>query len=182
MSKNYEELLPEGYKEIFHINAKDKKTGLLFTLFSFILTILPLAIVLPIYLCTRDFKLEISLKSYLYLLGFLVAMITYVILHELVHGIAYKALTKQKLTFGLSWSCAYCGVPNIYVYRKTSIIALIAPFAVFSLVFGGLLVWFYFLNGVLYILMSFLFSIHIGGCVGDLFMFGLFLFKYKDNS
>lgn len=182
MSKNYEEILPEGYKEIFHIDAKDKKTGLVLTLFSLILTILPLAILLPIYFCTKEFKFEFSYRTSLYLLGLAVAMILYMVLHELVHGIAYKSLTKQKLTFGISWSCAYCGVPNIYVYRKASMIALIAPFAVFTLVFGSLVVWFYFLDGTLFFLMSLLFSIHVGGCIGDLYMFTLFLFKYKDKT
>lgn len=61
-------------------------------------------------------------------------------------------------------------------------IALIAPFAVFSVLFIGLLAWFYFIYGLLYIAMAILFSIHFGGCVGDLYMFYLFLFKYKDSS
>lgn len=182
MSKNYEEILPEEYKEIFHIDAKDKKTGLILTLFSLILTLIPLAILLPIYFCTKEFKFEFSYRTSLYLLGLAGAMILYMVLHELVHGIAYKALTKQRLTFGISWSCAYCGVPNIYVYRKSSMIALIAPFAVFSLLFGGLVIWFYFLDGILFLLISLLFSIHIGGCIGDLYMFTLFLFKFKDKT
>ncbi|MCM1131432.1 MAG: DUF3267 domain-containing protein [Roseburia sp.] len=181
MSKNYEKILPEGYNEIFHIDAKNKKTGLVFTLFSLVLTILPLAILLLIYFCTKEFEFELSYKTSLYLLALAIAMILYIVLHELVHGIAYKALTKQKLTFGISWSCAYCGVPNIYVYRKASMIALIAPFTVFSLLFGSLVIWFYFLDGALFFLMSLLFSIHVGGCVGDLYMFTLFLFKYKDK-
>ncbi|MDE6242125.1 MAG: DUF3267 domain-containing protein [Anaeroplasmataceae bacterium] len=182
MSKNYEEILPEGYNEIFHIDAKEKKTGLILTLFSLILTLIPLAILLPIYFCTKKFEFEFSYRTSLYLLGLAVAMILYMVLHELVHGIAYKALTKQKLTFGISWSCAYCGVPNIYVYRKASMIALIAPFTVFGLLFGGLVIWFYFLDGTLFLLMSLLFSIHVGGCIGDLYMFTLFLFKYKDKT
>lgn len=182
MSKNYEETLPEGYKEIFHIDAKEKKTGIILTLFSLVLTVIPLAILLPICFYTIEFTFELSYQTSLYLLGLLIALVLYLILHELVHGIAYKALTKQKLTFGISWSCAYCGVPNIYVYRKASMIALIAPFTVFTLLFGGLLIEFYFLNSILFFLMSLLFSIHVGGCIGDLYMFTLFLFKYKDKT
>ena len=182
MSKNYEEILPEGYKEIFHIDAKEKKTGLVLTLFSLVLTVIPLAVLLPICFLTKEFEFEFSYQTSLYLFGLALALILYLVFHELVHGIAYKALTKQKLTFGISWSCAYCGVPNIYVYRKASMIALIAPFTVFSLLFGGLLIWFYYLNGILFFLMSLLFSIHVGGCIGDLYMFTLFIFKYKDKS
>lgn len=182
MQKNYETILPEGYKEVFHINAKDKKTGLKLTLYSFLLTAIPLAILFPIYLHFQEFQYEISLKTSLYLLGLAVSLILYLVLHELVHGIAYKLLTKQKLTFGISWSCAYCGVPNIYVYRKAAMIALIAPFTVFSLLFVGFIIWFYFYNGLMYFAMSLLFAIHVGGCVGDLYMFILFLFRYKDKT
>lgn len=182
MPKHYELTLPENYKEIYHIDAKDTKTGLILSLWSFVLMAIALGITLPIYLCTKKFTFQFDLTTSLYLLGLAVVMILYLVAHELVHGIAYKALTKQKLTFGISWSCAYCGVPNIYVYRKTSMIALIAPFAVFSILFIGMLVGFYFINGLLYIAMAILFSIHFGGCVGDLYMFYLFLFKYKDSS
>ncbi|MDE6661040.1 MAG: DUF3267 domain-containing protein [Anaeroplasmataceae bacterium] len=182
MKKHFEKDLPEGYTEVFHMNAKDKKTGLLFTLFSLILALIPLAITFPIYFCIKKLP-PIDLTLYcLSLLGFCFSMILYVICHELVHGIAYKILTKQKLTFGMSWSCAYCGVPNIYVYRRASIIALLAPFTLFSLIFIGLLVWFYSFNGWLYVGMAVLFAVHFGGCVGDLFMFFLFLFKYKDKT
>ena len=182
MSKHFEKDLPDGYKEIFHINAKDTKIGLLLTLCSLILAAIPLAILLPIYLCRKEFQFNFDFQTSFYLLGLAGALIIYMVLHELVHGIAYKSLTKQKLTFGISWSCAYCGVPNIYVYRKASIIALIAPFTVFSLIFGSFLIWFYFLDGMLYILMAILFSLHVGGCIGDLYMFILFLFKYKDKT
>ena len=182
MLKHFEKDLPIGYTEVFHINAKDKKTGLLFTLFSFILAFVSLAITLPIYFCTKKLPTIDTTFYYLSLAGFCVGIILYIICHELVHGIAYKILTKQKLTFGISWSCAYCGVPNVYVYRKTAIIALLAPFIVFSLIFIGLLIWFYFLNGWLYLGMSILFMVHFGGCIGDLFMFFLFLFKYKDKT
>ena len=182
MSKHYEEALPEGYIEIYHINAKDTKTGVILNLASLLLMIIPLIVVLPIFFLTKEFKVEDSLQTILFLFGFLVCMILCIIAHELVHGIAYKALTKQKLTFGISWSVAYCGVPNIYVYRKAAMIALMAPFVTFTLFFCGLLVWFYFINSLLYILLSILFAIHFGGCSGDLYMFFLFLFKYKDKD
>lgn len=182
MKNNYESTLPEGYEEIYHINAKENKTALILTLFSFLLTCLPLIILLPIYLCFHEFHLEINFTTSLYLLGLCLALLLYVVFHELVHGILYKIYTRQKLTFGISWSCAYCGVPNIYVYRKTAMIALIGPFVVFSFLFGGLAIWSYFSNGMLYMMFVLLFSIHVGGCVGDLYMFVLFLFKYKDKT
>lgn len=182
MTKHYELELPENYEEIYHINAKDSKTGLFLYIWALILTAIAAGITFPIYLCTKEFSFKIDFFTCLYFLGFAVIMVLYLIAHELVHGISYKILTNQKLSFGISWSCAYCGVPKIYVYRKASMIALIMPFAVFSVLFIGLLVWFYFLNGLLYLLMALMFSLHFGGCVGDLYMFYLYLFKYKDSS
>ncbi|MCQ2122483.1 MAG: DUF3267 domain-containing protein, partial [Fibrobacter sp.] len=61
-------------------------------------------------------------------------MLVYIVLHELVHGAVYKLLTGQKLTFGFKASVAYCGVPDIYVYRRTALAALLAPFVVFDIV------------------------------------------------
>lgn len=182
MPKYYEETLPENYVEVYYINAKDKKVGLLLTLGSLLLMIIPLAILLPIYFVNHDLSVYLDSYTSIYLLSACFIYIFYIVAHELVHGIVYKLYTKQKLTFGLSWSCAFCGVPNVYVYRKASILALMAPFTVFSILFLALILWLYFVNGILYILLSVLFSLHFGGCVGDLYMFFLYLFKYKDKT
>jgi fatty acid desaturase len=99
----YESSLPEGYVQIRHINAKDVKIGLIFN----IIAVVTLAIVMAIAfvpLCLRD-GVSYELGSWelpLLLLAFSAALILYVVLHELVHGAVYKALTHQKLTFGMS--------------------------------------------------------------------------------
>ena len=182
--KNCETLLPENYREVYHIDATSKKTGLILNLFAFI----PIIGILLLFACTvspADFGLEEldDILKLLYLLGgLLIGIFAYVVLHELTHGIVYKLMTKQKLTFGLSWSCAYCGVPNVYVYRKTAILALIAPFALFTLLLLPLTIIFAFFNVYLYIIFGIVFSIHLGGCSGDLYMFSLLLFKYKNSA
>ena len=109
------------------------------------------------------------------------AMIGYVVLHELVHGIAYKTLTGEKLTFGLSWSCAFCGVPNIYTYRKTAMISVIAPFAVFTVLLLPLLVLLYFISPLYFLIVAFIFGLHAGGCSGDLYVLYLLAVKFKDK-
>ena len=111
---------------------------------------------------------------------FMVVIIAYVVLHELLHGLVFKLMTKQKLTFGLTLAAAYCGVPNIYVYRKTALLSLLAPFTVFLPVF---LVPMFFLQNYLDILLfAFMLGMHVGGCSGDLYDTFLFLFKYRDPS
>lgn len=181
-NKTYEESLPEEYQLAYHINATNTKTGIILTLLSLLLTVVPLGILVGIYFIRYSFDIEVDMYLALYLLGISLVFILYLIGHELLHGITYKALTKQKLTFGLSWSCAYCGVPNIYVYRKTAILSLIMPFAVFSILFIGIMIVSYLFNPILYCCTAIIFSFHFGGCVGDLYMLILFLFKYKDSS
>lgn len=173
--KNYEKTLPEGYEEAFVIDAKDKKTAV----FLNIAAILIMAAILTaavLIIKPSDF-----FKSYSFLRNLLLiaAMIAYMVLHELVHGAAYKLLTGQKLTFGLTLSVAYCGVPEIYVYRRAAIIALLAPFTVFL----TLIIPVFFLENAwdkLYVMI--LFAMHIGGCAGDLYDTFLYLFRFKEPT
>lgn len=185
-TKNYKHELPENYEQIYHIDAKDFKVGLLMNLGALIIMALSGALVVITTVLSATFN-QTNAEEFidywlLFLVIFLPGIIAYMILHELVHGIAYKRLTKEKLTFGLSWSCAYCGVPNIYVYRKASMIALIMPCIVFSILFIILGAIFFFVNPALHAAIGALFSMHIGGCVGDLYMFFLYIFKFKDKE
>lgn len=180
MHKYYEKELPEGYVAIKTIDAKN--TG-----FMIVMNVLAIAICIGIVFITYIIiepkniweQLIDAIFGFQYWI-FLLSLIGYIILHELIHGIAYKVLTKQKLTFGLTWSAAYCGVPHIYTYRKTSLIALLAPFIVFNIVFIGAML---ILNSdISLMLCSVLLGLHIGGCVGDLYDTYLLLFKYKNDS
>lgn len=182
--KNFEKELPEGYQQTYHINAKSAKIGLIFNLAALLVLIL---VMLAAFLIVDpsqawEFIQNEPFKAYLYLLAVFVGMLLYMVLHELVHGAAYKSLTGQKLTFGVSWSCAFCGVPEIYVYRKAALIALVAPFAVFSVIFLALMAIFVSSQPLLFLIFAFLFGLHFGGCSGDLYMLGLLLFKYKDET
>ena len=182
--KTCETVLPENYSEVYHIDAKNKKTGILLNLCSFI----PVIGILVLFACTvspAEFgfeELSDFPKLLFFFVGLLFGIFAYVVLHELTHGVVYKLLTKQKLTFGLSWSCAYCGVPNVYVYRKTALLALIAPFALFTLILLPLTIVFAFMSVYLYIIFGFVFAMHFGGCSGDLYMFFLLLLKYKNPA
>lgn len=191
-SENFVRELPEGYEQVFHINAKNKKTGFILNFLAlviFVLILFPARILLMALVEMPPNSLfQISLGA---LIG-CAASLVYVAAHELTHGVAYKIVTGEKLTYGISWSCAFCGVPNIYVYRKYLIIACLAPFVVFSVVFMAAI-------GICFIIMinysAFasvgitvysalvtVFALHFGGCAGDLFMAGLLLFKYRDKD
>ena len=174
--KNWEAELPTGYRESLVIDAKNYKRLLLrMNLAALVAPVLFLCVGF-VWLCRQEAAVEYTLwRSW----AFMLALVLYIVLHELVHGAAYKALTGQKLTFGLTLTVAFCGVPQIYVYRKAALIAVLAPFVVFTIVFGlaaGLLrnVWDQFYAFTLL-------GLHIGGCTGDLYNTWLYLTRFKDT-
>ena len=175
MSNFYKEL-PENAKVVKTIDAKDKKTMLLFNLVAILImavTIFPIVIL-------KDFTLK-DVESVEMLIGlgiYLVGMVAYIILHELTHGIVYKTMTKEKLTFGLTLSCAFCGVPNIYVTKKTALLSILAPFVVYTVVILPLII--ILPANMINLALVLIFGTHTSGCVGDLY--GTFvLLKLKGN-
>lgn len=183
--QNFERQLPAGYKQALYINAKQAKFGIIFNLIAIaVLVIVMAAAAFSLHLGGKlsldIFVMEYSKLVIAYLI-FLVALDGYIVLHELVHGIAYKALTGEKLTFGISWSCAFCGVPNIFTYRRTAIISVASPLALFTLLLIPLLVLLYFLSPLYYLIAAFVFGMHLGGCSGDMYVLYLLTAKFKDK-
>ncbi len=172
--KTYEAVLPESYHEVYSIDAKNKRVSILLTVANLIVSAV-LILLFILILCPKDFFGNFNLARNSF---FILSLAAYIVLHELTHGLAYKLLTGRKLTFGLTFSVAYCGVPDIYVYRKTALISLLAPFTVFSIVFLLLVAlltdpWDQFYAAIA-------FAIHAGGCVGDLYGTLLYLFRFRD--
>ena len=172
--KHYETELPAGYREAYTIDAANKKTGVTLNLVAAVIMV---AAMIPAILIIRPGNIleGFSFSRYLITFG---GLLVYLVLHELVHGAAYKLLTRQKLTFGLTATVAYCGVPNIYVYRRASMISLLAPFCVFTVVFGLLTALLQ--NAWDKTFAAAVLAIHLGGCVGDLYDTGLYLFRFRD--
>ena len=183
-NKNFEKELPKGYTEVKHIDAKNAKFGLIFNLIAMAVLLLVVAAaalsLLPSGRLAGVFDMNLPQFVLAYVV-FFALMFVYIILHELVHGIAYKALTGERLTFGVSWSCAFCGVPNIYTYRKTALISVIAPFLTFTVIFIPVLIALYFISPLYYLIAAFIFGLHLGGCSGDLYVTYLLTVKYKDK-
>ena len=184
--QNFKKELPVGYRQALHINAKDAKFGIIFNLIalSVLIVVITLAVI-SLHIADRQIPSFLEMGP-LQLLSIYVVFIAitsaYVVLHELVHGIAYKGLTGEKLTFGVSRSCAFCGVPHIYTYRKTALIATIAPFAVFTLLFIPILILLYLVSPPYYMIMAVVFGLHLGGCGGDLYVSYLLTKKFKDKN
>ena len=173
--KHWEQELPAGYREAKVIDAKaDKKLvrGMTVTSFAVLLAFLALAVL------WQGRRLTAEPMPLQQALVFWVALIAYIVLHELVHGAAYKLLTGQKLTFGITLTVAFCGVPEIYVYRRASLIAVLAPFVVFT-VLGIVLLAVFPGAWTRFFLLIFL-GLHIGGCSGDLYNTWLYLTRFKN--
>ena len=176
---NFEKELPNGYVQVKHIDATDKKFGLILNLVAS--SVIGIFIAAAMFILGINEKLPLKWNVPILLAGAL-GMVLYIVLHELTHGAAYKLSTKEKLTYGLKWSCAFCGVPHIYVYRKASIFALVAPLTVFALILTPLTIWLYFVDSFAFVVSAVLLGYHFGGCSGDIYMFGLLLFKYRQKT
>lgn len=182
-SKNYENSVPQDYVLVKHVDAKsDSKIIIIYTLLSFV----PLLIILPVLILIARFcsgyDISDDLQDSSFSIGLLITcgiLILYLILHELVHGITYKFFTGAKLTFGLTLTVAFCGVPDIYVRKKASIAALVMPFCVFSVIFIALTIGLWFVSPLYGIFAGAVFAVHFGGCVGDLHWTLMYLTKFK---
>lgn len=179
--ENYYKELPENYVEVYHLDAKTKKVSVLFTVFSLLISAVSIIVVSMI----GDLRAFISglfhhtaIVPYLVLIA---GLFGYIVLHEIVHGIAYKCLTHQKLTFGVTLSVAFCGVPDIYTSRKTALISLSAPLTVFSVLFIALMAAFVKTSPAYFAVVGIIFSIHLGGCIGDMYMMWLLLTRFTDK-
>lgn len=169
-------MLPAGYREAYVIDAKNTKVSIWMNLAALVVMALILIPAILVYFPQKVLE-QIDLVSYFLFMG---GMILYIVLHELTHGAAYKLLTGEKLTYGFTLSVAYCGVPHIYVYRTAAMIAMLAPFAVFTVVFGAaaLLAG----NAAHRFLWTVLLAVHLGGCSGDLYGALMFLFRFRNGD
>lgn len=181
--KNFERELPSGYKQTLYINAKNAKFGIIFNLIAIVVLIFVMAFAVLFLKLSSKLSFDTFEMEYVQFgltnLVFLVSIIGYIVLHELVHGVAYKVMTGEKLTFGVSWSCAFCGVPHIYTYRKTALIAVASPFVLFTLLFIPILILLFAFSPLYFLIASFVFGLHLGGCSGDLYVLYLLTVKFR---
>ena len=162
------ENLPENYTEICSVDLQNnKKTYLIVNGLNILITVLlaiPMHFVVPI---TTLFDIEAGTNEFLIKFGvYIVLVIVYIFLHELVHGIAMKICGTKKVKFGLTRTYAYAG-SNDYYDKKSYIFIALAPVVLWGivLVIVNLFVpveWFW----VVYFIQIFNFS----GASGDLFV------------
>ncbi len=179
-TNHFERELPKGYSEVMTIDfAKNKR---LMIWLNIVAVTVMVGIVAAAFLLLWNKLSAAGSLGFSEMLVLFITILVYCALHELMHGIVYKAMTGEKLCFGLDLKAgvAYCGIPDIYVYRNTALAALLAPFVVFTLLFGILIA---VLGHPMYQLyVAVLLGVHVGGCAGDLYDTCLLLTKLREPS
>ncbi len=161
-------VLPEGYREIYAIDLqKNKKLSLLvngIALLIAVAMIVPMHFAVPI---TTLFSFEQGMGAYmLRFAAFMGLLILYMVLHELVHGVAMKLCGTRKVKYGFTGIYAFAGSDDYYGKRDYLFIAL-APVVLWGVVIAviNLFVpaeWFW----VVYMLQV----SNLSGAAGDLFV------------
>ncbi|MBE6813400.1 MAG: DUF3267 domain-containing protein [Ruminococcaceae bacterium] len=158
-------VLPEGYKEFYSLDLqKDKKKALLvngIALAISVIMVIPMHFVVPI---TTLFDIS---KGYIFkMLTLVLLLVVYMILHELVHGVAMKLCGTKKVKYGFTGLYAFAGSEDFYPKKPYIFIAL-APVVLWGIVLAvvNILVpteWFW----IIYILQI----MNLSGAAGDFFV------------
>ena len=160
--------LPEGYQEIFLIDLqKDKKTALKVNLLAILIAAclaVPMHFLVPI---STVFRMSGGLWAYsVRFIALLLLLPLYIVLHELVHGVAMKLCGTKKVRYGFTGLYAFAASDDFYDKNAYIFIAL-APIVLWGIVLAvvSLLVpveWFW----VIY----FVQITNLSGAAGDLFV------------
>lgn len=149
------------------------------TILSLIILLLTFGIC---YLFSSDFFPEIEdiLKdesSIWMIVVFYIIFIFWMVLHEIIHGLAYEIMgaKRENIVYGASLENGvfYCKCKE-YINKKCIMISLLSPFILIGIV---TLIIGYLINSHILVLLS---IFNISGASGDLTMFAFFLHQDKD--
>ena len=131
--------LPEGYEQIFEVDLqKNKKIALIINLLAVAVGVamaVPAAFIVPI---GALFDMSAGLLAYsLRFLTLIIAMVAYIVLHELIHGVAMKICGTKKVKYGFTGLYAFAGSEDYYGKGAYIFIAL-APVVLWGVVLAVL--------------------------------------------
>lgn len=160
--------LPENYREIYSVDLqKNKKMAILINCLALVIAAVfavPAHFYVPV---TTLFDMKNGLGAYTVRFAvLLLGMIAYIILHELVHGVAMKACGTKKIKYGFTGLYAFAGSEDYYD-KKSYITIALAPIVVWGIVIAVVTAivpreWFW----VVY----FIQLCNLSGAAGDLFV------------
>lgn len=160
-------VLPEDYGEIYSLNLqKDKRAAIIVNLLALAIAAV-MAVSMNFFVpVTSVFDMSGGIVRYfLRLAALIVLMVLYMVLHELVHGIAMKLCGTKRVKYGFTGLYAFAGSEDYYD-KKSYIFIALAPIVLWGTVLAAVnfLVpteWFW----IVYMIQL----INISGAAGDLF-------------
>ena len=158
--------LPEGYAELRHIDLqRDRLKALLINIGAMLIMVLFLILGLLLQPLSVADVLNGLMQNFPQMLLFLLATIVYIIGHELVHGVFFKAYSGKKAKYGFTGMYAYAASEAYYTKRQFFVISL-SPIFLFGLLFLILNIvlpqWFWFI----YLLQI----TNLSGAAGDMYV------------
>ncbi len=160
-------VLPEDYGEIYLLNLqKDKRTAIIVNLLALAIAAV-MAVSMNFFVpVTSVFDMSGGIVRYfLRLAALIVLMVLYMVLHELVHGIAMKLCGTKRVKYGFTGLYAFAGSEDYYD-KKSYIFIALAPIVLWGTVLAAVnffvpTEWFW----IVYMIQL----INISGAAGDLF-------------
>ena len=162
------EALPENYGEIYSLNLqKDKRTAVIVNLLAFAIAAV-MAVAMNFFVSvTSAFDMSEGIAGYfLRFAALIILMVLYMVLHELVHGIAMKLCGTKRVEYGFTGLYAFAGSEDYYD-KKSYIFIALAPIVLWGTVLAAVnffvpTEWFW----IVYMIQL----INISGAAGDLFV------------
>ena len=160
-------VLPEDYGEIYSLNLqKDKRTAIIVNLLALAIAAV-MAVSMNFFVpVTSVFDMSGGIVRYfLRFAALIVLMVLYMVLHELVHGIAMKLCGTKRVKYGFTGLYAFAGSEDYYD-KKSYIFIALAPIVLWGTVLAAVnffvpTEWFW----IVYMIQL----INISGAAGDLF-------------
>lgn len=159
--------LPQGYRQILHIDLqKDKKLMLIVNGLGIIAMAVMFAAAVCFVPVTTFFDYSNIPQMWLKLAVLCIGYLVYMVAHEAVHGVVMRHYCDAKVRFGFTGMYAFAASGAYYCRKHYTVIAL-APIVVWGIVLGILnfmvpISWFY----VVY----FIQVGNISGAAGDLYV------------
>lgn len=162
------EALPENYGEIYSLNLqKDKRTAVIVNLLAFaIAAVMAVAMNFFVPVISAFDMSEGIARYFLRFAALIILMVLYMVLHELVHGIAMKLCGTKRVKYGFTGLYAFAGSEDYYD-KKSYIFIALAPIVLWGTVLAAVnffvpTEWFW----IVYMIQL----INISGAAGDLFV------------
>lgn len=162
------ENLPEGYREIYYIDLqKNKIMAIIVNGLALVIAVLLAGLMDFIVPFDTMVNVEDEVRTVLIKFGVLIgSIIIYMVLHELVHGIAMKICGTKKVKYGFTGMYAFAGSEDFYD-KKAYIFIALAPVVFWGIVLAvvNLIVpidWFW----IIYLIQI----VNLSGAAGDLFV------------